>query len=341
MGQNCLDLFDVKQLKAIILSAALLMAATCYTQVAINTDGTAPDNSAMLDVKSTDKGFLPPRMTTSQRDAISNPASGLVIYNTDEDCLNFRKSTGGWFNQCTGSISYPTPGAFNNCSGYVARPAADTEVVDVISPVTGKIWMDRNLGAYRAATASDDCWAYGNHYQWIREADNHQLTRWTSNTYAEYYNGGGYDSDGTVAAGPQSSTSGLDETFYTNNTSPFDWLTPQQADGSLWWNGTAAGANNPCPAGYHVPTDAELSAENSGGIWNNANDAFNSFLKLPAAGGRYGANGTIYSAGSYGNYLGSSVNGIYFWRLAFTSSTCNMAGFSYRVYGSSVRCIKD
>jgi hypothetical protein len=44
--------------------------------------GTAPVASAQLEVTSTTKGFLPPRMTTTQRDAISSPAAGLVIYNT-------------------------------------------------------------------------------------------------------------------------------------------------------------------------------------------------------------------------------------------------------------------
>jgi hypothetical protein len=40
----------------------------------------------MLDVKSTNKGFLPPRMTTALRDAISQPAAGLTIYNTSKNC---------------------------------------------------------------------------------------------------------------------------------------------------------------------------------------------------------------------------------------------------------------
>lgn len=44
--------------------------------------------SAMLDVQSTTKGFLPPRMTTTQRDAISSPAAGLIIYNTTTNKLN-------------------------------------------------------------------------------------------------------------------------------------------------------------------------------------------------------------------------------------------------------------
>jgi uncharacterized protein (TIGR02145 family) len=51
--------------------------------VAINADGTAPANSAMLDVKSTSKGFLLPRMTQAQRDAIDSPANSLMVFCTD------------------------------------------------------------------------------------------------------------------------------------------------------------------------------------------------------------------------------------------------------------------
>ena len=45
--------------------------------------------SALLDMVSTAQGFLPPRMTEAQRDAIATPATGLVVYNTDTDVLNF------------------------------------------------------------------------------------------------------------------------------------------------------------------------------------------------------------------------------------------------------------
>lgn len=44
--------------------------------------GGSADTSAQLDIQSTTKGFLPPRMTTVQRDAIASPANGLTIYNT-------------------------------------------------------------------------------------------------------------------------------------------------------------------------------------------------------------------------------------------------------------------
>lgn len=51
--------------------------------VGINNDNSAPDNSAMLDVKSTDKGVLIPRMTMAQRDLIPSPATGLLVFQTD------------------------------------------------------------------------------------------------------------------------------------------------------------------------------------------------------------------------------------------------------------------
>ncbi len=59
----------------------------------INTAGDAPNGSAMLDVSSTSKGFLPPRMTSAQRNAISSPVEGLTIYNTDEKALNIYSGT--------------------------------------------------------------------------------------------------------------------------------------------------------------------------------------------------------------------------------------------------------
>jgi len=67
----------------ILITLFVLSNGILFSQVAVNTDGTAPDNSAMLDVKSTSKGLLPPRMTVAQRDAISSPATGLTIYQTD------------------------------------------------------------------------------------------------------------------------------------------------------------------------------------------------------------------------------------------------------------------
>lgn len=61
----------------------ILSASTAFGQVAVNTDGNGPDGSAMLDVNSTNKGLLPPRMTLVQRNAILSPADGLLVYCID------------------------------------------------------------------------------------------------------------------------------------------------------------------------------------------------------------------------------------------------------------------
>ncbi|MBK9335833.1 MAG: hypothetical protein IPM98_04330 [Lewinellaceae bacterium] len=49
-------------------------------QIAINTDSSAADPSAMLDVKSSIRGVLVPRMSTAQRTAIAAPATGLLVF---------------------------------------------------------------------------------------------------------------------------------------------------------------------------------------------------------------------------------------------------------------------
>ncbi|MEP6793265.1 MAG: hypothetical protein ABJB16_02990, partial [Saprospiraceae bacterium] len=51
--------------------------------ISISNDGAPANPSSMLDVRSTSKGLLTPRMTLSQRNMIASPATGLMIYQTD------------------------------------------------------------------------------------------------------------------------------------------------------------------------------------------------------------------------------------------------------------------
>lgn len=55
----------------------------------MNTDGTTPDPSAMLDIKSTDKGVLFPRMSKAEISSITNPINGLTVFNTDDNRFYF------------------------------------------------------------------------------------------------------------------------------------------------------------------------------------------------------------------------------------------------------------
>jgi len=67
-----------------VLFCMTLFADIVFSQVSINTDGSLPHTSAMLDIQSTNKGILIPTMTQAQRDGISLPiATGLLIFQTD------------------------------------------------------------------------------------------------------------------------------------------------------------------------------------------------------------------------------------------------------------------
>ncbi len=72
-------------MRPLLITALMILLATAANaqSVGINSDGSAPNSSAMLDVSSTTKGFLTPRLTTAQRTAISTPATGLTVYQTD------------------------------------------------------------------------------------------------------------------------------------------------------------------------------------------------------------------------------------------------------------------
>lgn len=71
-----------------LLLLLFLMTSTVFSQIGVGTE--TPDDSAALHVDSTTKGFLPPRMTAEQRDAIivTSDSKGLIIYNTDSNALN-------------------------------------------------------------------------------------------------------------------------------------------------------------------------------------------------------------------------------------------------------------
>ena len=194
-----------------------------------------------------------------------------------------------------------------------------TAVVDVVG-AGGATWMDRNLGATRVATSSTDAESYGYLYQWGRFADGHQCrTSGTTEIIAT-----------TAVANGGNAWDGL---FIEGSS---DWLSTQ--DDTLWDG--VSGTNNPCPSGYRLPTETELDTERLSWGSSNAAGAFASPLKLPVAGSRSYTNGNVTYTGVYGYYWSSTVDGI---RARYFNFNSSFAGIysSVRVYGYSVRCLKD
>jgi len=181
-------------------------------------------------------------------------------------------------------------------------------------------WLDRNLGATAVATAINHVDGYGDLFQWGRLDDGHQ----------------------TRTSGTTSTLSSNDVPGHANfilaPNSPYDWRNPQNA--ALWQG--ASGTNNPCPAGWRLPTETEFNNERTSWSQNNNSGAIASPLKLPAAGYRYTSFGfgTLGNVGSFGYYWCSAVSVTYVQYLRFHSSDAEM-GNDYRATGMSVRCIKD
>ncbi len=138
-----------------IMFTTLLASTAAYAQVGVGT--TTPDNSAALEISSTSKGFLPPRLTEAQIDALllNNPAEGLIVYCTD--C-----STKGIY-------------FFNGATFENLATGTTTVSITTVTGSGGATWIDRNLGATQVATSSTDANAYGDLYQWGRNSDGHQL----------------------------------------------------------------------------------------------------------------------------------------------------------------------
>ena len=191
----------------------------------------------------------------------------------------------------------------------------------VTSPYTGKVWLDRNLGASQVCTALDNTACYGDHYQWGRNYDGHQENNSTTN-----------DTLATVIVDAGSN-------FIINNG---DWTAVDSNGVSRTANWSKTDGTSVCPVGYRVPTIEELEAETtaaSTAVTNNT-DAFINFLKLPSAGSRAMSGGSMENQGSEGIVWSSSDTGSDSNYLLFSSNLTMTTG-TVRGLGCSVRCLKD
>jgi uncharacterized protein (TIGR02145 family) len=297
---------------------AFSFSSSLFSQVGIGT--ITPNASAELDVTSTTKGFLPPRMTQAQRNAIAIPvAAGLQVWCTDCGTAGELQVYNGttWTNMIGSAAAVFACGTSTVTFTYNGASVTYGTVLSAGS----KCWLDRNLGATQFATSSSDSYSYGDLFQWGRGADGHQLR-----------------ASGTTATLSSTDVPG-NANFILSPNSPFDWRSPQNTN---LWQGLS-GTNNPCPSGYRIPTYAELEAERISWGTNNAAGALASPLKLPMAGYRSNDNGYIGDVGSYGNYWSSTVStaeAVKSNLLLISSGSVNMS-YNKRAFGYSVRCIKD
>ena len=192
----------------------------------------------------------------------------------------------------------------------------------IISATTQKRWLDRNIGATRAATSATDYLAYGDLFQWGRPADGHQLMNWTSATTGAPVNG-----TTTILAPTDNPGNNLFIVLDANGR----WRSDAT---SLRWEANPQG---PCPFGWHVPSRTEWTNENL----VNGSTAFTK-IKIVLAGQRRRADGNLEPglSGAFGEYWQSTRSGT---NVGFTEieSVVGIFYTSTEALGNSVRCIKD
>ena len=207
----------------VIIIGFLLFSMNMNSQnIGINTD--TPDNSALLELSSTDRGLLMPRMTTMQRDSIDlsgNPLSCL-IFNTDSLC--FQTYVG---NEWRNLWCYEGDTSSKSCPATVTD--YDGNVYNVVG-ICDQCWMQENLKVthYPDGTlipyVTDSA-------DWADLADNN-----TDDAYCYYNNN----------TGGEASTYGA---LYT-------WAAAM-GDNAVSSDANPSGVQGVCPDGWHLPSNSE------------------------------------------------------------------------------------
>ena len=228
----------------------------------------------------------------------------------------------------------PSPSPSSSPSPSPTPPVVDkilhngTNYKTVVSPNTGRIWLDRNLGAARVCRSYNDTACYGDYYQCGRNFDGHQdSTSSLTTKQASNINDAGSDFI-------------LDNGEYRN-----DWANEDDKNGDKRMKLISSfDGSFVCPKDFRIPTTGEFLIETiqaSIAVTNNI-EAYESFLKFPSSGLRLGGTGKMriddtdaFYTVKGGNYESGTD---YFY---YSNDSIGKGQLGARVNGASIRCIKN
>ena len=194
----------------------------------------------------------------------------------------------------------------------------------ITSPHTGKVWLDRNVGASRACLTRTDMQCYGDYLQWGRGIDGHEKS----------------DSATTTVQATDINNPGDEFIMVVEPSYNHDWAYNLDAGGDFRaMNWLKIDGSSICPVGFRAPLIDELSAETTDLGADNYIDVFNSFLKLPSEGNRIGDDGTLLP-GWITTLWTASIEKDLSWAILLNDNNASW-GTVGRSMGYSVRCIKD
>ncbi|MBK9735085.1 MAG: hypothetical protein IPO92_09030 [Saprospiraceae bacterium] len=154
----------------IVLMLTLIFCEFLSLAQSVGIGTTLPENSAILDLSSTSKGFLLPRMTTVQRDLIPSPTQGLKIFNTDDRCEDTYDGS-KWAKNCDMKLNRETSLPANNWRPRADFPGGERYYTSCFSIGT-KIYMGLGKRTVSDTTLRKDFWEYDTETNvWTRKAD--------------------------------------------------------------------------------------------------------------------------------------------------------------------------
>jgi hypothetical protein len=349
-------------MRKLLLNVAFLVASfTSIAQVGIGT--TTPDASAALEIESTTKGFLLPRMTLVQINAIAAPVEGLMVYcldcttkgvfvNNGSDFLNITNGenmNAGAIAAIVAAATNPaadgTPsladltaiGLTNVTAGQTAYEEAIADALPIPTTLAELQAIIDNFGK-DTSTAVVDITGPGGGVWMDRNLGATQVaaSRSDAASYGDLYQWGrakdGHESRTSITT-PTTATSAyaVDGKFIVGNE---NW-TSFGGEATLW----QSGLNDPCPTGYGIPTEIELQTELDEFSPTNWVGAY-SALKLPGAGYRDNNGGDINAVNDVGMYWSSTVSSTNVDARYLTFSNGAYMSDILRAMAVSVRCIK-
>ena len=266
-----------------------------------------PSASAVLDVTSSNKGILIPRMTSGQITVIQSPADGLMVYcTTDKHTYVYNTSTASWrripletetINPCFNFTVTHTAGSVAPVTKTVTYNTVLTNIA-----IDNKCWITQNLGADHPASSATDA------------------TEASAGWYWQFNKQQGYKHTGSVR---------------TPNTT---WIS------SINENSDWTASNDPCSillgSGWRLPTRWEWNSAMSSG-WDNYYETYSSVLKIHAAGYLDYSNGSLLERGGLGFYYSSTqYDNTLSYFLGLTNTDC-WIDKDLKSYGFTARCLKD
>ncbi len=291
--------------KILLFIFSLFISQAITAQVTISSDDAQAEPSAGLNMNFTDKGFLVPRLTGAQIQAIGEPATGLMVFNLSDFKPVFFDGK-SWRNQdgTAAWLECGDPLEVRHIAGTIA-PVNKIVSYGTVTGIPGeqsKCWITSNLGAERQATARND------------------TTEASRGWYWQFNRKQGYQYKGTR----------------TPNTA---WITTI-SENTGWLPG-----NDPCTGelgGYwRLPTETEWKNVDAEGGWLTLGQAWASDLKLHAAGRLNPDNGALAYAGTDGRYWSNAQsNSSQGWLMRLRDDYSYVDSVFGKNYGCSVRCIR-